>query len=318
VIRNRTEGLAARAHLAYGRIARQLPPERRTVASQRLEQTSSREDTPVATLARQAALAMTRGTALEAGAAVQLRGLVHDGLLGLLSTPGFTERDLGVVLGVAESLPDVVDSKDVLWLTRLSDPELRIRAHALLAKLGKTLPLAPVVDARTAARLADAELVAQLGEPHLVGHAALIAEAGRRGLVEARPAIVRCVHGVLDRARPGEAELLPADEAILEAAVPVLCRGERDGATIAVLDRMLRHANPAIKHELLTEPPVDERLLAGMFHVLTERGPYGEQVQDWLAQFADSPAFAEAYELAGRPELGGLEDADDDDDDELN
>ena len=61
-------------------------------------------------------------------------------------------RNLRVALRVAEAVPELVDPADLVWLTRFAEPDVATRAHALLAKLGKPLPPAPVFDARAGTR----------------------------------------------------------------------------------------------------------------------------------------------------------------------
>ena len=54
-----------------------------------------------------------------------------------------------------------------MWLTRFAEPDIRARAHALLARLGHPLAAAPVFDRRSAQQLTDDELVRLIGEPHV-------------------------------------------------------------------------------------------------------------------------------------------------------
>ena len=59
---------------------------------------------------------------------------------------------------------------------------------------------------------------------------------------------------------------------------------------VALFDRMLRHSNYHVKWELLQEPPDDDRLIGGMFHVLAERWGWQERTaQEWLAQVGGAP-----------------------------
>ena len=76
----------------------------------------------------------------------------------------------------------------------------------------------------------------------MVGRAALVAEAGRRRLTTARPAIIKAAHDAIDRA-PRAGELLAHDAALLAAAMAALVGGNIDDATRAVFERMLRHTN---------------------------------------------------------------------------
>jgi hypothetical protein len=149
-----------------------------------------------------------------------------------------------------------------------------------------------VFDRDTARTVRDDDLVNLIGEPRVVGRAALIAEAGRRDLPLARGAIVEACHEVISRARPGGENLLDPDTRTLEAAVAVLRTGPFDDAVIALFDRMLRHSNYHVKWELLQKPPRDERLIAGMFHVLGEKwGWQAKTAKKWLARFRGTPAY---------------------------
>src|SRR5690606_37416052 len=125
--------------------------------------------------------------------------------------------------------------------------------------------------------LDDDALVRAIGEGHLVGRAALVTEAGRRGLMRARRAIVDACHDVISRARQGGENLLDPDTRVLEAAVPILRRAPLDHDVVALFDRMLRHSNYHVKWALLQDPPRDERLIGGMFCVLGERWGWQER-----------------------------------------
>jgi hypothetical protein len=197
----------------------------------------------------------------------------------------------------------LVDPADLVWLTRFAEPDIRARAHALLGKLGQPLAPAPAFDARAARALDDFELVHLIGEPHVVGRAALIAEAGRRGLDSAHRAIIDACHDVISRARQGGANLLDPDTRILETAVPVLREGEVDADVIALFDRMLRHSNFHVKWELLQAPPADPRLIGGMFHVLGERWGWQEKTaKEWLAHYQGTAAYEAERRRVGSPD----------------
>ena len=72
-----------------------------------------------------------------------------------------------------------------------------------------------------------------------------------------------------------------------------------DDDVIALFDRMLRHSNYHVKWELLLEPPRDERLIGGMFHVLGEKWGWQEKAaKKWLARFRGTPAY-EASDACG-------------------
>jgi hypothetical protein len=288
-IRERKDGsLNAETHFAYGRIARQLPPARRDHARQRLLETDSARDDATAQLARQAALVLASPAV--ATAPRDLAPLLREALTALAYDHDDTVKNLRLALRVAEVTPELVDPADLVWLTRFAEPDIRARAHALLDQRGLPLPPAPAFDARAARAVDEAELVRLIGEPHVVGRAALIAEAGDRELETAHRAIIDACHDVISRARQGGANLLDPDTRILEAAVAVLREGELDADVIALFDRMLRHSNFHVKWELLQHPPADDRLIGGMSHVLGEHWGWQEKTaKEWLAQFQGPP-----------------------------
>jgi hypothetical protein len=303
-IRERNDGeLNAESHFAYGRIARQLPPERRADVRRKLLETDSARDDATAMLARQAALVLASPTADVDAPPRDLAPLLHEGLTSLDYDHDYTVRNLRVALRVAEVVPALVDPADLVWLTRFAEPDIRARAHALLGKLGQPVAPAPAFDARAARALDDFELVHLIGEPHVVGRAALIAEAGRRGLDSAHRAIIDACHDVISRARQGGANLLDPDTRILETAVPVLREGEVDADVIALFDRMLRHSNFHVKWELLQAPPADPRLIGGMFHVLGERWGWQEKTaKEWLAHYQGTAAYEAERRRVGSPD----------------
>lgn len=303
-IRERNDGeLNAESHFAYGRIARQLPPERRADVRRKLLETDSARDDATAMLARQAALVLASPTADVDAPPRDLAPLLHEGLTSLDYDHDYTVRNLRVALRVAEVVPALVDPADLVWLTRFAEPDIRARAHALLGKLGQPLAPAPAFDARAARALDDFDLVHLIGEPHVVGRAALIAEAGRRGLDSAHRAIIDACHDVISRARQGGANLLDPDTRILETAVPVLREGEVDADVIALFDRMLRHSNFHVKWELLQAPPADPRLIGGMFHVLGERWGWQEKTaKEWLAHYQGTAAYEAERRRVGSPD----------------
>jgi hypothetical protein len=303
-IRERNDGeLNAESHFAYGRIARQLPADRRADARRKLLDADSARDDATAMLARQAALVLASPTADVDVPPRDLAPLLHEGLTSLDYDHDYTVRNLRVALRVAEVVPELVDPADLVWLTRFAEPDIRDRAHSLLAKRGQRLERAPAFDARAARSVTDHDLVQLIGEPHVVGRAALIAEAGRRGLVAAHRAIIDACHDVISRARQGGANLLDPDTRILETAVPVLREGDLDADVIALFDRMLRHSNFHVKWELLQAPPADHRLIGGMFHVLGERWGWQEKTaKEWLANYHGTAAYDAERRRAGSPD----------------
>jgi hypothetical protein len=302
-IRDRNDGeLNAETHFAYGRIARLLRADRRDEARRLLADSDSARDDTTAMLARHAALALASPPAPAAAPPSELRPLLHEGLTSLDYDHDYTVRNIRIALRVAEVLPELVDADDLVWLTRFGEADIRSDAHALLARLGKAMPAAAVFDRTAAQALDDGELVSAIGEPHVVGRAALIAEAGRRRLVAAQRAIVDACHDVMSRARQGGENLLDPDTRVLEAAVRQLREAPLDDATIALFDRMLRHSNFHVKWELLQAAPTDERLIGGMFHVLGERWGWQETTaKQWLAQFQGSAAYERERARAGTP-----------------
>ena len=312
---------SAALHIAYVRLARLLSPPRRALAHRRLEETPPGTDRATATLARQAALVLARGEPLDAAAAAALRPLVHDGLTELAYDHDDTIRRIRTALRVAELLPELVDPEDLGWLTRLGEPDVRTRVHALLAQLGRPLPPARLLDRRTAQALEDRELARLIGEPHVIDRAILVAEAGRRGLAAARPTIIKAAHDAIGNARQGNANLMEPDSRLLEVVVRVLRASPLDTHAISLFDRMLRHSNFHVKWELLQDPPHDERLIPGMFHVLGERWGWQEKAaRQWLSRFQGTPTYEAERVRGGAPTLlasdeDGAADRDDVDDD---
>lgn len=323
-IRERNDGeLNAEAQLAYGRIVHQLPPDRRAEARRRLAESDTARDDAIAMLARHAALVLASPTSPVDPPPRDLQPLLHESLTSVDYDHDYTVRNLRVALRVGEIVPDLVDPDDLVWLTRFAEPDVRQRAHALLVRRGKPLPPAAVFDAREAQALDDDALVAAIGEAHLVGRAALVAEAGRRDLGRARRAIIDACHDVISRARQGGENLLDPDTRVLEAAVPILRERPLDEDVIVLFDRMLRHSNYHVKWELLQEPPRDERLLAGMFHVLGEKWGWQEKTaRQWLAEFQGSASYeAERKRSAagdGDAGAGTASGGDDHDDEDIN
>src|SRR5262249_26490299 len=157
---------------------------------------------------------------------------------------------------------------DLVWLTRFAEPDISAAAHRLLDICDQPLPRAAAFDRRAARALTDRDLVRGIAEPHVIGRAALITEAGRRRLAAARPPICSAAHAAIDRARAGGQDLLDPEARVLEAAVAALREGPLDDQAIALFDRMLRHPNHHVKWGLLRSPPRDQRLVGGMVHVL--------------------------------------------------
>ncbi|MBA3453625.1 MAG: HEAT repeat domain-containing protein [Deltaproteobacteria bacterium] len=325
-LQRRNEGDAnSRLHFAYGRLARVLAPARREVARRRLEDSKTARDDLTPMLARQVALVLARGGEVDPATADALRPLLHQTLTSLDYSHEHTLRNVHIALRMGFELPQLIDPADLVWLTRFSESEIREQAHALLARLGKPLALAPVFDRRTAKTLDATELVRLINEPHVVGRAALIAEAGRRSLPSARGAVLQAAHDVIGNARQGGANLLDPESRVLEAAVRALRSGSLDPDVIALFDRMLRHSNHHVKWEVMQDPPFDDRLIGGMFHVLAEQWGWQEKTaKQWLSRLQGSPAFEIERKRAGAPHLlasdddddDGLDDDDDDDDDD--
>jgi len=276
-------GPEAETFVAYGRLARQLPPHHRVEAKRRITELELAEATPVERAARQLALLLASPAAPPPVPTPELRTTLHDALTDIDCDHHAALDQLRVALRVAELAHEVVDPADVVWLTRFAEPDLRTRAHALLAKLGKPLPPAPVFDAAAAKQLDDAALVARIGESHVVGRAALIAEAARRDLAAARKPIVDACHDVIARAR-SQAPLLDHDARVLEVALPALVPLDSDA--VKLFDRILRHANLSLKSALLRDPPRDPRLIGGMTHVAEHDWGWHEKAANkWLARF---------------------------------
>ncbi len=292
-IESRNDGEAnAELHFAYGRLASVLTPARREHARKALADAATRRSDATPTLARKASLLVAAGASPDAAAQAELRPLVHAALTTLDYAHEYTVRNIRTALRIGEALPELVDPDDLVWLTRFAEADIRTRSHAMLARANHPLAPAPVFDRTTARALADSALVALIEDPHVVGRAALIAEAGRRKLVAARSAIITATDAAIIRARAGSANLLDPDSAILSAAVAALRTTELHIDTIGLFDRMLRHANHHVKWELLQDPPKDERLIGGMFHVLAEKWGWQEKTaKSWLAGFQGTAAY---------------------------
>jgi hypothetical protein len=315
-IRERNDGeLNAESHFAYGRIVSQLPAEQRAEHRRRLAETDSARDDAVAMLARQAALVMASPTNPIDPPPRDLQPLLHESLTSLDYDHDYTVRNLRVALRAAAVVPALVDPADVVWLTRFAEPDIRARAHALLERLGHPMPPARLFDRSAARTLDDDELARMISEPHVVNRAALVAEAGRRRLTGAYRAIIDACHEAITRARHGSANLLDPDTRLLEAAVEVLRGDPLDAEVVALFDRMLRHSNVHVKWELLKQPPEDERLIGGMFHVLGEKWGWQEKTaRHWLARFQGTPTYEAERVRAGGPSLEAGDEADDEDD----
>jgi hypothetical protein len=241
---------------------------------------------PIVLLAREGALVM-----LGEVPSRQLAALLHECLTTIDYDHESTVRKLRVALQVAELVPTIVNAADLTWLTCFVEADIRARAHGLLARLGMPLPAAPVFDRYAVQSLGDDDVIEIVAEARVIGRAALVAEAARRSLVRAIPAIVDACHEVISRARHGEQNLLDPDARTLEAAVPFL-RRHLDDQVVALFDRMLRHPSYHVKWELLQYPPLDERLMAGMFHVLGERWDWQEETaRQWLANFRGTALY---------------------------
>jgi hypothetical protein len=240
-------------------------------------------------------LAAAAASALAGEAAAELTALLHVALTSVGLDHDSTCEQLRAALDVAAAFPDRVRATDLAWITRFAEPELRAAAHGVLVAIGSPLPYAPIFDAAAAHELDDIELIRALADPHVVGRAALIDEAGLRSLAGARRPIVGACSDVIARARTGTARLLHHDARVIEAGVAAL-RDERDDEIIALFDRMLRNANVHVKWELMQDPPIDARLIAGMFHVAGERWGWQElAAKRWLARFSSHESYKLAY-----------------------
>jgi suppressor of fused len=308
----------AEMHLAYAALARTLPSPARAAAQRLLDLDVELDPGGVAMLARRVALALCGDDAgPDADTTAALRARLH----ASLRDPGFDHdaaiRNLRIVLRIAARLPALADGADLVWLTRLAEPDIRARAHELLAAAGRPLARAAAFDRRKARGVSDRELVRWISETHVVGRAALVAEAGRRKLASARPAIIRAAHAVIDHARPAGQDLLDPEARLLETAVSALLDGPLDDDTIALFDRMLRHDNHRVKWELLQSPPRDKRLIGGMIHVLGEGWGWQETAaKQWLASYTQTDHHVEEDEdEVDTADATGDDDVDDDDDD---
>jgi hypothetical protein len=284
--------LNAEAHFAYGNVVRLLPPERRADARRKLADADTARDDATTMLARHAALLLASPTTPIDPPPRELRALLHENLSQLDFDHEYTVRNVRVALRVADLVPELVAAEDLTWLTRFAEADVRRAAHALLARIGKPLPEAPAFDRTSVQALSDRELVRRIAEPHVVGRAALIAEAARRRLAAARGAVIAACDDVIARARQGAENLLDPDTRVLEVSVPLLCTAPLEADAIALFDRMLRHSNVHVKWDIVEQAPHDERLIAAMFHVLAENwGWQAEAARTWLERFRGTPAY---------------------------
>jgi hypothetical protein len=269
---------------AVGRLARLLPADARVRVRHRIVDVEL--DDPIELLAREAALLM-----LGDAPSRDLAALLHECLTMLDYDHETTVRKLRVALDVADLVPTIVDAADLVWLTSFVEADVRARAHELLVRLRRPLERAAVFDRYAVRPLGDDDIIELIREARIVGRAALIAEAARRKLAGAVPAVIDACHDVVTRARHGAQNLLDPDTRTLEAGVLFL-RRHLSAQVIALFDRMLRHPNFHVKWELLQEPPIDERLIGGMFHVLGERWGWQEEAaKEWLKNFQGTPEY---------------------------
>ena len=164
------------------------------------------DDDATTLLARTAALA---SIGQPVGEPEPLRARLHAALTSPAESHVQTLRQIRIGLAAAALAPAMsalVDPADVTWLTRFDEPDIRASAHALLERLGHPMPPAQPFDAAGAHGLDDDDLAHQLGEQHVLGRAALIAEAGHRNLRAAAAGNHprgRCSVGALERRRAG-------------------------------------------------------------------------------------------------------------------
>jgi hypothetical protein len=279
---------AARA-LAFGPLAEQLAPARRAEAARAIAELAGEP------------LAAAAARVLAGEPATELAELLHAELTAVGVDHQDTVQHLCAALDVAAAFPACVRAADLVPLCRFAEPQLRARAHAILDRIDEPLAPAPSFDAVAARELGDDELVDAITRVHVVGRGALIDEAAERGVYAARRSIVGACSEVIARARPGTARLLDHDARVLGAGVAALRAFDPDDDTIALFDRMLRNANVYVKWELLRDPPIDARLIGGMFHVLGERwGWQAGSAKRWLARFEGTPAYIGAHDAAQR------------------
>lgn len=296
---------------AIGQLARGLPSIEQARVHERLQALELGGDAPIVLLAREAALVVLGSTPSRA-----LAVLLHECLTSLDFDQEATVRKLRFALRVAAVAPSIVEPADLGWLTTFNESDVRAAAHALLVELGQPLPEAPMFHRYAVRELDDDDVIALISESRVIGRAALIAEAARRRLARAVPPVVDACHDVISRARHGAQNLLDSDARVLEVAVPFL-RGDPDGQVIALFDRMLRHPNYHVKWELLNEPPLDERLITGMFHVLGEKWGWQETTaKEWLANFQGTPSYERERRRVPTPHEENTDEGETNDDDQ--
>ncbi len=230
---------------ACGRIARLLPPHRRAEARRRLAELAPPELDPLAQLARMVALQLASPAVPAPPPPAEARSLLERALTELAGSQAAFPPRWRLALEIAATVPELAEATALLPLTRVLDPETRRLAHAVLARLGRPEPVAPIFDAAAAHRLDDAELVRRLDTVHVVGRDALVAEIGRRKLPAARPTLLGACHTAIATARGGD-RLFEHDRRLLAAALPILARTP-DAEVGAVVDRMAQHPNAALQ-----------------------------------------------------------------------
>lgn len=230
--------------LACGRIARQLPPHRRAETRQRFAEVATPGD-DLGMLARGVALQLASSTVPPPLPALELRGLLERTLVTPEARSSASVERWKLALEIAVTMPELVDLRTIVPLTRVTDPEVRAAAHAVLARLGQPAPVAPIFDATAAHRLDDGELARRLDVVHLVGRDALVTEIGRRKLPAARPGIVAACNHAIAAARAGE-RIFEHDRRLLVAALPILARTP-DAIAGGIVERMAQHPNEALQ-----------------------------------------------------------------------
>jgi hypothetical protein len=211
---------------------------------------------------------------------------VVDAMTRALTEPGwkpeYTVRRRRWAIEMFELMP-VVDKSLIAAALALRDEVLTSEA---LAVLGDGAMPPRTLTWFEALRMTDRELAEVLGDATVGSRHHAARALGQREPDHARGPLERALLGVVERA-PAEAgrDLVPDDDRIAREAVRALRTLPNAASTLAVFERMLRHANRDVKDPVLRDPPDDPSLVEAMRHVAEEKWGWQESTaREWLAK----------------------------------